>query len=301
MNFKKINNPKILAIVGPTASGKSALAVRIAKKFNGEIISADSRQIYKGLDIGSGKIIHREMRGVPHYMLDIANPKRVMSVSQYQKKANTEINKILKRGKLPIICGGTGFYIQALVDGVIFPEVKPDKKLRRALAKKSMSELGVILKKLDQKRFKEIDTKNPHRLIRAIEIAKALGKVPKIKAVPLFETLQVGIRQDDGILKQKINLRLKKRLKAGMLGEAKKLQAGGLSYKRMEAVGLEYRYMARHLQGKISKQEMAKQLEAEIWHYAKRQMTWFKKDRRIKWFEPEKLAKIKREVQEFLN
>jgi tRNA dimethylallyltransferase len=241
------------------------------------------------------------MRGVPHYMLDIANPKRVMSVSQYQKKANTEINKILKRGKLPIICGGTGFYIQALVDGVIFPEVKPDKKLRRALAKKSMSELGVILKKLDQKRFKEIDTKNPHRLIRAIEIAKALGKVPKIKAVPLFETLQVGIRQDDGILKQKINLRLKKRLKAGMLGEAKKLQAGGLSYKRMEAVGLEYRYMARHLQGKISKQEMAKQLEAEIWHYAKRQMTWFKKDRRIKWFEPEKLAKIKREVQEFLN
>jgi tRNA dimethylallyltransferase len=165
--------PKILVILGQTAVGKSNLAVRLAKKFNGEIISADSRQVYKGLDIGTGKITKKEMGDVPHFLLDVVSPKRKFSVSQYKKLADKAIKHILGKHKTPIIVGGTGFYIQAIVDNLVLPEVKPDLKLRKKLEKKSTEELVKILKKLDSERAREIDTKNPRRLIRAIEIARA--------------------------------------------------------------------------------------------------------------------------------
>ena len=165
--------PKILVILGPTATGKSGMAVRLAKKFNGEIISADSRQVYKGLDIGSGKITEKEMLGVAHHLLDIANPKRKFSVTDFKEKAEKTIEDILKRSRLPIICGGTGFYIQALVDNLILPEVAPNLSLRKKLEKKTPAELFEILKKLDPKRADSIERQNPRRLIRAIEIAVA--------------------------------------------------------------------------------------------------------------------------------
>ncbi|MCC6290472.1 tRNA (adenosine(37)-N6)-dimethylallyltransferase MiaA [Candidatus Nomurabacteria bacterium] len=163
---------QVLVIVGPTASGKSALAVQLAKKFDGEIISADSRQVYRGLDIGSGKITEKEKRGIPHHLLDIASPKRIFTVARYQKLAKQKIAEIIGRGKLPIICGGTGFYIQAIVDDLALPKVKPDSRLRKSLAQKTVPELFKMLQKLDSNRARKIDRNNPRRLIRAIEIAK---------------------------------------------------------------------------------------------------------------------------------
>ena len=164
------NHKKLVVIVGPNASGKSDLAVKLAKKFNGEVVSADSRQVYKGMDIGTGKITKEEMQGIPHYLLDVASPKRRFSVAQYQKKAIEAIKKIQKKGKLPILCGGTGFYVQAVVDGLVFPKVKPDWKLRKKLEQKSAKGLYEYLKKLDPERAKTIEKDNKRRLIRAIEI-----------------------------------------------------------------------------------------------------------------------------------
>lgn len=291
-----MKNKKILVIIGPTATGKSDLAVFLAKKFNGEVISADSRQVYKGLDIGTGKITKREMRDVPHHLLDITNPKRVFTVSEYKKLGEKVLQDVWQQGKLPIICGGTGFYIQALVDGIILPEVPPNKKLRKQLEKKSVAKLFAILKKLDPRRAKEIDHKNPRRLIRAIEIAKYLGKVPRLEIRPQKDTdiLQIGIDMPDKILKERIEKRLKVRIKKGMIEEARRLYRQGLSWRRMEELGLEYRYLARYLQGKISKKGMITQLAGEIWQYAKRQRTWFKRDKRIKWFLPTKKERIEK-------
>ena len=171
-------------ILGPTASGKSALGVKLAKKINGEIISADSRQVYKGLDIGSGKITRKEMGGIPHYCLDIFSPKKIFTVVDFKKRADKAIEEIFAKNKTPIIVGGTGLYIQAIVDNIVLPEVKPDWKLRKELEKKTTEEMFKMLKNLDPERAKNIDAKNPRRLIRAIEIAKALGKVPNLAVKP---------------------------------------------------------------------------------------------------------------------
>jgi len=279
--------PKILVILGPTASGKTALSIKLAKKINGEIISADSRQVYRGMDIGTGKVTKKEMVGIPHHLLDVADPKRVFSVAQYQKLANKVIADILKRDKMPIICGGTGLYIDSVIDGLILPAVPPNKKLRRDLAEKSVVELFAILKKLDPRRAKNIDAKNPVRLIRAIEIAKQLGAVPKLKKSPQYDCLKIGIDPEPEILRTKIHDRLIMRLRQGMIDEVKKLHVQGVSWQRLEDFGLEYRYLARLLHpstgGKITKSEMLEQLEKEIIKYAKRQMTWFKRDKKTIW------------------
>ena len=273
--------------MGPTATGKSDLAVRLAKKFGGEVISADSRQVYKGLNIGTGKISKKEMAGVPHHMLDVANPKKQFSVAQYAVLAKKVMGNILKQGRLPIICGGSGFYIQALVDNIILPDVKPNARLRKLLQKKSAEKLLHMLTRLAPKRASKIDPYNKRRLIRAIEIAKALGKVPHLEASPPSgEILKIGLDLPTVELKERIEKRLHARLRKGMLKEAIRLHEKGLSWKRMEELGLEYRYMALHLQGNISKEEMIRELQRKIWQYVRRQRTWFKKDKRIKWFRP---------------
>lgn len=272
----------VLAIVGPTASGKSALAVKLATKFNGEVISADSRQVYRGLDLGTGKITKEEMAGIPHYLLDVADPKRRFTVAQYQKLAYQKIREILRRGKLPIICGGSGFYIQAVVDGLTLPDVKPDQKLRQRLKTRSTSELFNLLKKLDPERASDIDPHNPHRLIRAIEIATALGKVPKVKSnPPPYEFIQLGITLPPEKLQQKIRTRLHARLKAGLVTEVARLHNQGVSWERLEEFGLEYQFVARHLQNPNF--DFQPLLETAINQYAKRQLTWFKRDKRIIW------------------
>lgn len=293
---------KLLVILGPTATGKSDLAVKLAKKYNGEVISSDSRQVYKGLDIGTGKITKKERRGVPHHMLDIVSPKKSFTVAEYQKIAEKNITDILSREKLPILCGGTGFYIQSIVDGLVLPEVPPNKILRKKLEKKSLGKLVKILKKLDPERASDIDKKNPVRLIRSIEIATALGKVPKLKKEKSeYDILQIGLTLPLETLKQKIHTRLISRIKIGMIKEAEKLHREELSWKRMNELGLEYRYLAEYLQKKISKQELLDKLNVKIQRYAKRQITWFKRDGRIHWFSPKQLKQIDKTVKGFVD
>jgi tRNA dimethylallyltransferase len=295
---------KIIVILGQTATGKSDFTVEIAKQVDGEIISADSRQVYKGMNLGTGKITKKEMRGVPHYLLSVASPKRVFSVSDFQKQASKYIKDIYKKEKIPIICGGTGFYIDTLINETSLPKVPPNKILREKLSKKTTQELFQILKKLDNERSKNIDKNNPVRLIRAIEIAKKLGKVPKLinqtatnsamaefvagtKSDLKFNVLKIGLKLPDEILKERIKSRLLSRIKKGMIKEVENLHTKDkISWKRLESFGLEYRYVAYFLQDKMRKEEMIEKLNTEIWHYAKRQKTWFKRDKDIIWINP---------------
>ena len=280
----KNNNRKIVVVVGPTASGKSGFAVKLAKKIKGEVISADSRQVYKGLNIGTGKITKKEMMGIPHHLLDVVSPKRIFTVTQYRKLTLKAIQDIWKRGNTPILCGGTGFYIQSVIDGINIPNVKPNSKLRRELNKESAEELFQQLKKKDPERARTIDARNKVRLVRALEIVDSLGSVPMLKKNPIKSTvLMIGIKRGGDELKKLIHNRLIKRLKNGMVEEVQKLHSNGLSWDRLHDLGLEYRYIALLLQKRITKKELVEILEREIRHYAKRQMTWFKKDKRINW------------------
>jgi tRNA dimethylallyltransferase len=274
--------PKILVVCGPTATGKSDKAVEIAIQRNGEIISADSRQIYKGLDIGSGKITEEEMKGVPHYMLDVADPKNIFSVEEFVEQGKKAIDKILEKGNLPIICGGTGYYIDALIYNIHFPEVAPNETLRKELELYTLEQLQNKLLELDPERYETIDTKNPVRLVRAIEIATELGKVPLLERNSPYEVEWIYLDFPDEVLKERIYKRLISRLENGMLDEAKKLNTSGLSFERMKQLGLEYRYQAMHLLGEISYEEMIEQLNTKIWQFAKRQRTWFKKYMNLK-------------------
>lgn len=270
-------NKKVIVVCGPTATGKSDFAVNLAKKVKGEVISADSRQVYRGLDIGSGKITKKEMKGIPHHLLDVADPRRTFSVAQFNKKSKKIITDILKRGNMPIICGGSGFYIDAVIYDIDFPSVKPNKKLRAKLSRNSTIENFQELQRLDPDRAAEIDPYNNVRIIRAIEIATALGKVPKTKRKLQYNVEWQYLDFPDEVLKKRIHDRLIKRVKQDMVAEVKNLHSHGVSWKRLEALGLEYRYIALYLQQKLTKQEMLRQLESAIWHYAKRQRTWFKK------------------------
>ncbi len=300
-------NKKSVVILGQTATGKSDFAIEIAKIISGEIISADSRQVYKGMNIGSGKITKKEMGKIPHFLLDVVHPKKVFSVSDFQKIATKEIKNIQKRNNIPIICGGTGFYIDSIINGNIFPEVPPNKKLRKELSQKPKGELFEILKILDKERAKNIDKNNPVRLIRAIEIAKSLGKVPtsNVQNPRRWTSIKIGLSMPDEILKERIRTRLLSRIKKGMIKEIKDLhEKEKISWKRLESFGLEYKYVAYFLQGKMTKGEMIEKLNTEIWHYAKRQNTWFKRDKEIIWINPanihEKALVINR-IKEFLK
>jgi tRNA dimethylallyltransferase len=287
---------KLIVILGPTASGKTELAIKLAKKFNGEIVSADSRQVYKGMDIGTAKPTKKEMKGIPHHLLNVASPKRKFTIAQYRKLASKAIEKIQKKGKIPFLVGGTWFYIRAVVDGLVIPEVPPDWKLRRELEKKSPKELYKLLKKLDPKRAKTIEKENPRRLIRAIEICKKIGKVPPLRFNPLpYPVLMIGIKRKKKELKERIRKRFFEWLKEGLILEVIKLRKMGVSFKRIEEFGMHYREIAKYLKGEISEKEMIENSIREIQNYAKKQLNWFKKDKRVKWVknlrEAEKLVK----------
>lgn len=312
-------NNKVIVILGPTSSGKSEAAIWLAKKFGGEIISADSRQIYLGMNIGTGKIKKQLVgiqplqikgldpyktflsSGIAHYLIDIVNPKMEYNVSNFKKDAEKIIVDILRRGKLPIICGGTGFWIKAIVDDVSFPEVKPNKMLRNMLRNKAAEELFKMLKKIDPGRAETIDAKNKVRLIRAIEICKKLGKVPSLKCHPElvsgskeipdqarndrnWKFLQIGIDVSKGDLHKNIKKRLKKRFQSGMINEVEKLKKSGLSWKKIKSFGLGYFWIPLYLKNEIgTKKELFEKVYQAEKDYAKRQLTWFRKDQRIVW------------------
>ncbi len=303
-------NYPLIVLIGPTSSGKSELAVKFARRFNGEIISADSRQIYRGMDLGTGKIHGRwittkmrgrafyEYKGIRHYCIDFINPKRQYSASLFKRDAQKAILDILKRGKLPILCGGTAHWVDAVVYNQELPDVKPNKKLRSELEKKSADVLFEKLMKFDPARANTIDKFNKRRLIRALEIIAATGKpVPPLGGIlsdeqseeskGSYQVLWLGIKTNQKNLYKKIEKRLKERLKQGLVKEVKKLHANGLSWKKLESFGLEYRFISLYLQKKINYDQMFTQLLYAIKHYSKRQTTWWKRNKEIKWIKPE--------------
>lgn len=292
----------VIIICGSTATGKSALAVEIAKLIDGEVISADSRQVYTGLDIGSAKITVPEMEGIPHHLIDVADPNTIFTVADFQKLAQEKIADIHSRGKMPIICGGAGMYIDAVVYNTVFPEVIANPGLRKELEKYSAEELFKQLQTLDPDRATEIDSQNPVRLIRAIEIATELGSVPKMKQMDsIYETLFIGLELSKELLQERIITRIQNRIPA-LFDEIKKLHNSGVSYERLHSFGLEYRYGSEYVQENITLDEFNELLSTKTWQFAKRQMTWFKRNSEIKWFDPvNDQQKILKLVQDFLG
>ncbi len=295
----------LIVIVGPTASGKSALAVKLAKKFNGEIVSADSRQVYRGLDIGSAKVTRREMDGIAHHLLDIASPKRAMSAGKFQRLAARAIAGIAGRRKVPFLVGGTAFWVDTVAYGLRLPEVRPDPALRKRLAAKSATALLAILKKLDPARAETIEQKNPRRLIRAIEIASALGRVPHLVKHSMFDTLWFGLKPSYEVGLHKMVERVDKMLRRGLVAETKKLLASGVSKKRIRELGFEYRAALDYIEGEIpsraplekkfltGRAALSARLARDTLAYAKRQMRWWKRNRDIHWIKNPKEAELR--------
>lgn len=285
---------KIIAIIGPTASGKTKLGVYLASKFNGEIVSADSRQVYRGMDVGTGKDLDDyELRiknyelgrikkvKIPYHLIDVVSPKTEFNLVKYQKLTYKAIDDILSRGKLPILVGGTGLYLQAVIDGYVLSEAKPDKKFRDRLEKMSVEKLFAYLKSLDKRiasELNESDRKNKRRLIRRIEMIKSGEGGKMIRGEKKYDALILGLRPEKEKREKRIYKRLIERLeKENMIGEVKKLRKQGVSWKRLERFGLEYRFIALYLQKKINYEELVGQLFIAIRQFAKRQLTWFKR------------------------
>lgn len=296
---------KLIVIVGLTASGKSELAVRLAKKINGEIISADSRQIYRELDIGTGKITGKweilrgskfigsstsdkfiyKYKGIPHHCIDFVSPKKTFTVAEYKKCAEQALSDITNRGLVPIIVGGTGFWIDTFVYNRNLPAVPPNPNLRKKLEKKGTEELIKMLRRLDPERARTIEQKNPRRLIRAIEIAKSLGKIPKLaKKNSPYDVLWIGLNPPLKILTGRIKKRTAQMLRRGLITETKKLLKKGISKKRLHEFGFEYRAALDFIEKKITQKELYEKLVRDTLAYARRQMTWWKKNTHIQWF-----------------
>jgi tRNA dimethylallyltransferase len=299
---------KVIVILGPTASGKTALSLNLAKKVNGAIISADSCQIYKYMNIGTAKPTKKEMTNIPHYLINIKNPDEDYTVAEYKKDAVNAITKIIARGKTPIIVGGTGLYIQALVDNLDIPEVKPNLKLRKKLEQKikkyGLQKLFDELVKLDPEAAYIVDAKNPRRVIRALEVAITTGKPftsQRKKNKSLFDFLQIGIKVPDEELKQKIELRTKIMINKGLVQEVKKLIKKYDSKPRtFDSIG--YKEIIEYLNGKITLKKAKELISLNTWHFAKRQMTWFKKYAKDAiWLKPNETKRAENLVKKFLE
>lgn len=296
-------NEKLVCIVGTNASGKSSLAIELAKLYGGEIVSADSRQVFKGLDLGTGKVTENEMQGVPHYLLDVANINQYYSLADFQKQAYQYIDSILLRDKIPFLVGGTGLYINAVVDGYNLTEAVPDMHFREQLEKKTNDELVEIIRTQDTTILERIDIQNRRRLIRSIE--KIHSGVPlNLPSEPKYETLLIGVTWEKNILAERIDERLQKRIDNGMIEEVKNLINQGATDDFLYRLGLEYRYILYYLQGKYdSLEEFKQELSKAIKKYAKRQMTWFRKRKDINWIDMENnsLEQASKLINEFYN
>ena len=280
----------LVVVLGTNASGKSDLGIRLAKHFGGEIVSADSRQIYRGLDLGSGKITPAQAATVKHHLIDVADVSEYYSLAQYQRAAYHAINSISGVGKLPFLVGGTGLYISAIVEGYELVDVPPNEQLRAELESLPHAELVRRLEMSDPDAARCIDTSNRRRLIRAIEIGAA-GHAHSAarKSSPRYNCLQLGLTWSREILMQRIEQRLRERLTDGMIDEVAELRSRGVSDLRLDKLGLEYRYIARYLRGELrTLDELRTQLSIAIRQFAKQQLTWFKRDSRIIWLDPSK-------------
>lgn len=283
-----VTKPKLIVILGTTACGKSGLGVALAKRYQGEIVSADSRQVYRGLDLGTGKVTAEEMEGVPHHMLDVVDPGQPYSVAQFQQGAYEAIDGIVGRGRLPFLVGGTGLYVRAVAEGFVFHAAPPDPALRSELEALPTEELrarlaarGVAL---------DVDAwNNRPRLVRLLEKART-GCDPHAEAQrdPRYDVLTLGVNFPRETVCRRIDDRLLARLDAGMVEEVAALRAGGVPDDFLEGLGLEYRYILWYLQGKLkTEDELVDELGRAIKRFAKRQVSWFKKDTDVHWLDME--------------
>lgn len=285
----KDNTSKLIVVLGPTASGKSSLGISLAQRFHGEVVSADSRQVYCGLDIGTAKVTAEEQALVPHHLLDIVDVKETYTVSQFQRQAITAINAIAARGSQPFLVGGSPHYIQAVVDNLDIPAIPPQPALRAELEARALVDLLAQLEKLDPQSAAVIDRNNPRRVIRALEVCLTSGKpfsAQRKIAAPLYNSLLLGLHWPRPELYQRIDQRVDERMQQGMVQEVRDLLARGVSHERLEALGLEYRFISRWLHGEFpSEPTMVERLKYAIHDFTRRQLTWFRKDSRIVWIE----------------
>ena len=303
MRIMKDTLPKIIVVLGPTASGKTALGIRLAKKYGGEVVSADSRQVYRGMDIGTakppsdeeekgkkrgGKGEEKRIRivdGVPHYLIDVVDPDEPFSVADWKQMALEATRGIIRRGHLPIVVGGTGLYIQSVVDNIEPPRIAANPTLRATLESKSLPELQRMLKRYDPDAAKRIDIKNPRRIIRALEVAIMTGQPflsQRKKGKPLFDVLEIGINVSRSGLYRRIDERVDEQIRAGLVEEVRGLVARyGPDLSALTAIG--YRQIILHLNEKMTLDRAVERIKFDTHAYARRQMTWFRRDKRIRW------------------
>ena len=284
--MKRQKKNKIIAIVGATASGKTAYAVELAKQINGEIISADSRLVYKGMNIGTAKPALDEMQGIPHYMIDIVEPDINYSAGLYAKEAKKHVNDILSRGKIPIVAGGTGLYFRILLENYDLPDVEPDYKLREELAELSFDELYEVLAKLDKNAVNKIERNDKKKIIRYIEIVKLTG-LPISKACGKndnneFDIEWIGLNFPREELYERINKRVDLMIEQGLVEETKYLlKKYGRIPNIVDTIG--YKEIISYLDGEFTLDEAKNKLKQNTRNYAKRQLTWFRKNENINW------------------
>lgn len=306
----------LLIIIGPTSTGKTNIALNIARSLDGELISADSRQVYKGLDIGTGKVApgnkvqkergHWIVDGVPIYLFDVASPNNQFSVADFVQLASNKIKTIWAQNKLPIVVGGTGFYISGILGKIESLGIAPDLVLRKKLEQKNLEELFTLLQRLNPKKAKnlnESDRLNKRRLVRSIEIEKSQKSITSIP-LNFDRLLVVGLTASNEYLFKRIDDWIEKRVDMGMIDEAKKLNDRGLSFERMEKLGLEYLYLSKLLKGEIRKEEFLKGLKSASHDYARRQKTYFRKFFQAQWFDVESVdskAKVLNCVSRWYN
>jgi tRNA dimethylallyltransferase len=296
------NKPKIIAIVGPTAAGKTSLSITIAKHVHGEVISADSRQVYQGMDIGTSKITEIEMDGIPHHLLDIAKPMEVYTAADFTRDANRAIANITSRGKTPIIAGGTFFYLDLLRGKMQAAPVEPDQELRTKLEKYSNEELLQLLETKDARRAADVDPHNRRRLIRSLEIIETLGSVPPVVPVASdYEWLIFGVTREKEELRERFRTRAALWLTDGFQNEVERLLEEGVTRARFQEMGFEYTLMLQLIDKELTETEFTDRFEEKNWQYAKRQLSWLRKDDAIIWVDPSDTNSILESVDNFLE
>ena len=306
MEYTHRSHIPLIVILGPTASGKSDLGIQLAKKYNGEIVSADSRQVYKGLDIGTGKVTKTEQKIIKHHLLDVAKSGTRFNVAEYKKMADKAIFDVWKRGKIPFLVGGSSLYIQAVVDNYQLGEGVSDPSLREKLESTSLSKLLAQLKKVDPESYKIIDKKNKRRIVRALEVYHVTGlKFSELqrKGEDRYNTLLIGIDISRETLYKRIDDRVDARVKQGMIKEVELLLKKGVSAEWLSALGLEYRFISNYLlntdHSKNAQEDMLQKLKFAIHDFTRRQLTWFRREKLIHWIKNQKEAE--KEVKIFLK
>jgi len=285
---EQLDMQQLVVILGTNASGKSDLGIQLARHFGGEVVSADSRQVYRGLDLGSGKVTPAQAGTVKHHLIDVAEVSEYYSLAQYQRAAYSAIDSISSAGRLPFLVGGTGLYISAIVEGYQLVDVPPNDQLRAELESLPLAQLVGRLERSDPAAAGRVDQSNRRRLIRAIEIASAgHAHSGAHNSSPRYNCLQLGLTWPREILVERIEKRLRQRLAEGMIDEVARLRARGVTDLRLNKLGLEYRYIARYLRGELrTPEDLRIQLGIAIRQFAKEQLTWFKRDKRITWLNP---------------